>query len=314
MPAYRAHRLTGPRTFEPVVLQMPAAQDIGAGNALVRLEAGVVCGSDIPRWDGSEWSGFPAGPGFPLHEAVGRVVLSRSDRLPVGSRIVGIPQDDRGVQEMFVASDEAAVVVPDRVPPSVAAIVQPLSTVIYAVERLGDVSGKSVLIIGFGALGHLTAWLLRLRGADVSTVDPVPEPEAGAWGSGRHFALTSAGLAAADVGEAPDIVVEIVGHGQDTVTDAIRLVRHRGTVLVMGVPGPGTVLPLEEAFRRNVALVSSVGPPWREYLTKAKALVELHTDFLAGLITHTVPFGAAPDAYELYAQRVPGRLKIAVVV
>ncbi|MFH8627553.1 zinc-binding dehydrogenase [Streptomyces vietnamensis] len=313
MATYRAHRLTGPRTFEAVTLDVPSPQDLEAGHAVVRLEAGVVCGSDIPRWDGSEWSGFPAAPGFPLHEAVGRVVHSRSDRLPVGSRIVGIPQQDRGVQEVFVASDEAAVTVRDDVPPAVAAIVQPLSTVVYAVERLGDVSGRSVLIIGFGALGHLTAWLLRLRGAEVTTVDPVPEPEAATWGSERHFAVAAAGLSAADLDRGPDIVVEIVGHGQDAVADAIRLVRPRGTVLVMGVPRPGAALPLEEAFRRNVALVSSVGPPWREYLTKARALVELHTDFLARLITHTVPFTAAPEAYELYARRVPGRLKVAVV-
>ncbi|MEU0401531.1 zinc-binding dehydrogenase [Streptomyces sp. NPDC006197] len=314
MATYRAHRLTGPRTFEAVALDAPGPQDLEAGAALVRLEAGVVCGSDIPRWDGSEWSGFPADPGFPLHEAVGRVVHSRSDRLPVGSRIVGIPRNDRGVQELFVASDDAAVVVPDGVPPAVAAITQPLCTVVYAVERLGDVSGKKVLIIGFGALGHLTAWLLRLRGAEVSTVDPVPEPEAATWGSQRHFEAMAGDLSAADPGEPPDIVVEIVGHGQDTVSDAIRLVRQRGTVLVMGVPGPGATLPLEEAFRRNVALVSSVGPPWREYLTKARALVEIHTDFLARLITHEIPFEAAPDAYELYARRVPGRLKVAVVV
>ncbi|MFE5594583.1 zinc-binding dehydrogenase [Streptomyces sp. NPDC056549] len=313
MATYRAHQLTGPRTFEAVALDLPDPQDLESGHAVVRLEAGVACGSDIPRWDGSEWSGFPAAPGFPLHEAVGRVVHSRSNLLPVGSRIVGIPQHDRGLQEMFVASDEAAVVVPDDVPPTVAAIVQPLSTVLYAVERLGDVSGRSVLLIGFGALGHLTAWLLRLRGAEVATVDPVPEPEAATWGAERHFDIAAAGLSASDLDWAPDIVVEIVGHGQDAVADAIRLVRPRGTVLVMGVPRPNAVLPLEEAFHRNVALISSVQPPWREYLTKARALVEIHTDFLARLITHTVPFDAAPKAYELYAQRVPGRLKVAVL-
>jgi threonine dehydrogenase-like Zn-dependent dehydrogenase len=299
-----------PRTLEPVVVPDPDSADLDVGQIIVKAEIGSLCGTDLPRWGGSEWTELPARPGFPLHECVGAVVASRSERIRVGERVVALPDADAGLCELFVSDQSRAAIVPDDLAPETAVLAQPVSTVLWAVERLGDISGKRVLLIGHGSMGHLAGWQLARAGAEVAAVDQraVAAPE---WGIGKAYRTTSSELSVDEVGEV-DLTVEIVGHQEQTLLDAARLTRHRGTVLAFGVPRPGAELPFSDYFHRNLDLVSSVTPILDKYLSAGLREVAAAPDLLSSLVTAVYSWSEVPNAYEAYAAAAPGRLKIQV--
>lgn len=88
----RALRLIGPRLFGPLESHPLDSADLQPGHLIVRRTLGTICGTDVPNWNGSEWSTFPSAPGFPLHECVGTVMASRSIEHSVGRRVLAIPR------------------------------------------------------------------------------------------------------------------------------------------------------------------------------------------------------------------------------
>lgn len=309
---YKAFQLTKPKQLKPVRISFPALGDIKPSQALIAFEAATICGTDMFKWDGREWANFPAKPGLPLHECVGRVVFSNSPELTPSSRVLAMPLEDLGLQEYFITDASQAITLSEDISPITGALIQPLSTVIYGVERLGDLRGKKTLVVGLGSLGHLVAWFLKRNGAIVSTVDPVKSKLHDEWGFETHYTISSHELTAQDIGGEADIVVEVVGHQEDTVKDAVRLTKRRGALLLMGVPRPGAVFEIETQYRKNLNVIASITPPWREYLPQALELMSTHQDQLKKLVTDQYAFDDAPKAYELYQSRENGRLKVAV--
>jgi L-iditol 2-dehydrogenase len=52
-------------------------------------------------------------------------------------------------------------------------LIQPLSTVLNAVDQLGALEGKSVAVIGLGSIGLFFCWLLKQRAAgEILGIDP----------------------------------------------------------------------------------------------------------------------------------------------
>ena len=142
----KALQLVKPRQFETVQVARP---EIGSGQILVRLEKVVLCASDIPKWTGL-WRGlqYPLPPGMPIHECVGVVVESHSPRFQLGDRVVAVPLGDQGLAEYYVANDTKAVRIPEPLVGSEASLlIQPLSTVIYALDRLGNFAGRTALVV-----------------------------------------------------------------------------------------------------------------------------------------------------------------------
>ena len=58
-------------------------------------------------------------------------------------------------------------------------------------------------------------------------------------------------------GRGADIVFEMVGHQEQTISDCIEIVKEGGTVVAFGVPSTETyeAFPFSALFRRNVTLV-----------------------------------------------------------
>ena len=66
--------------------------------------------------------------------------------------------------------------VPDDMGPVEAAWVEPAATALRAVRQAGDLTGRSVLIVGGGPIGHLCGRLSRLFGAArVWLMEPSPD-------------------------------------------------------------------------------------------------------------------------------------------
>ncbi len=302
----KALQLVKPRQFQVMEVAMP---EIGSDQILVRLREAVLCGSDIPKFTGL-WRGlqYPLLPGMPIHECVGIVTESHSPRFQTGDWVVAVPKGDRGLAEYYAADASKAIAIPEPLIHSEASLlIQPLSTVVYAVDRLGDVKGRTAVVVGLGPIGLLATWLLHQYGARVTGVDPF------AWrceaaerlGAQRTCELHSERLlsliADGDTWEAPDICVEAVGQQMRTINDCLHLVKHRGQVLALGVPlEPVYPIDYTRFFRGNLDLIASVTPPDETYMARAADLVGKHEKELAFLVTHRFGLDEAGKAYTLY--------------
>jgi threonine dehydrogenase-like Zn-dependent dehydrogenase len=247
------------------------------------------------------------------------VVRSTSSRFSPGDLVVAIPDDNRGLAEYFTALPSRAV----RLPAELAGVescplVQPLSTVVSAVDRVGPVDGRAFAVVGLGSLGLLFCWLLRKRGASaIVGIDPL-EPRcrlAERMGATRTRAQRSAEVLRAaredpSTWDAPEVCVEAVGHQVETVNDCLGLIPKRGTVLAFGVPDDD-VYPIEFSvfFRKNAHLLA-VTPDWSEYLPKAVDLFAGHRRELEPLVTHRLPIRDAGRAFELYERHEGGIVKV----
>jgi threonine dehydrogenase-like Zn-dependent dehydrogenase len=315
----KALQVVRPRQFQAVETARP---EIGNDQILVRLEGAVLCGSDIPKFTGV-WPGlqYPLPPGMPIHECVGAVVESHSPRFQVGDRVVAVPKGDQGLAEYYVADSIKAIAVPESLDHSEARLlIQPLSTVVYALDRLGDATGRTAVVVGLGPIGLLATWLLHRHGARVTGVDPIDSrcEVAQRLGAERTYARHSEGLLSAICrGEEwvpADIVVEAVGQQTRTINDCLYLVKRCGQVLALGVPLE-PVYPFEytKFFRQNVDLIASVTPPDETYMNRAAELVGRHEAELASMITHRFTPDRVTEAFLLYEARTRDRsLKVLI--
>ena len=302
----KALQLVKPRQFRTVDVAQPEAGD---DQILVRLEKVVLCGSDVPKFTGL-WRGlhYPLPPGMPIHECVGSVAGSRSPRFRVGDPVVAVPKGDQGLAEYYVADAIKAAAIPGTLVDSDARLlIQPLSTIIYALDRLADVAGRTAVVVGLGPIGLLATWLLHLHGAQVTGVDPMPSrcQAAQRLGAARTLALHSDRLVS-EIGqgtawEAADICVEAVGQQTRTINDCLYLVKRSGCVLALGVPlEPVYPFDYTRFFRQNVNLIASVTPPDETYMIRAAELVARYEQELAFLITHRFALDRAAEAFGLY--------------
>lgn len=159
------------------------------GEALVRIDAVGICGSDMHAWHGHDPRRVP--PLILGHEAAGEVVAGAG----IGRRVTMNPLivcgrctycvtgrsnlcDNRtmigmtraGAYAQYVAVPERCLVdLPEGLGPVHAALAEPAATAWHAVDLVGRACWRSLaecdaLVIGGGAVGLLTALVLRSRG------------------------------------------------------------------------------------------------------------------------------------------------------
>ena len=319
--AMKALQVVSPRCFAQVEAPMPALKPGEPDRILAQTRWVSLCGSDIPFFTGSKrHRTYPLAPGAPIHECLGRVVESTSPNFKVGDAVIAIPEGDLGLAEYFTARSAKTVFLPPELAElDAACLIQPLSTVINAVDRLGDISGKMVAVIGLGSIGLFFCWLLKKAGAAVVTgIDPLPERcrAAEAIGADKTYPARSIEVvqnARQDpaVWQPPQICIEAVGHQMETINDCFELVQKRGTILAFGVPDQLVyAIEYEAFFRKNAALLAVVTPDWSEYLPRARDLFLNHRDELERLVTHRLPIQEAGTAFTLYANHSEGILKV----
>jgi threonine dehydrogenase-like Zn-dependent dehydrogenase len=278
----KALQVVRPHCFAPVEVPLPHLPSGAPERILVRTEWLSLCGSDIPFFTGSKrHKPYPLPTGAPVHECVGQVVESRSRQFQPGERVVAIPDGDQGLAEFFIAQAAKATALPPGISqPDACCLIQPLSTIMNAVDRLGNVSGRSIAVWPAHRLVLLLLLLRRLRRRRIVGVDPSLHrcAVAAAFGADKTYPSRSIEVVHAarhnpDAWEAPDICIEAVGHQMETLNDCFELVRKRGTVVAFGVPDQPS---MPWSSRR-----SSVEPPAdrrchtrleREYLPQARSL------------------------------------------
>jgi threonine dehydrogenase-like Zn-dependent dehydrogenase len=312
-----AHMLTGPGRLESrdVPDLDPAALE--DNQVLVRFEAGSICGSDLPSFLGRRNPVVHAhgDPGYPLHEVVGKVAATRSD-IDVGARVVGWSHEMRGLAEYFIAPAHSLLVLEDTLTSIHATAIQPLCTVLHALDRIPDIAGRRAAVIGQGTLGILFSHALKSLGASVVTgVDRVDRSDvATAFGvdEARWSHSTNWANDLLDT-ERPDIVIEAVGHQAGTLNDAVNALAPEGTIFAFGVPDDAYyAFPFERFFRKNAKILGGVATHRRAALMRARDYLERYPTLPDQYVTDVLPVDQAQLAYETAARPAAGRLKVAL--
>jgi L-idonate 5-dehydrogenase len=192
---------------EDLRVEPAATPDVGPGEVLVRLGAGGICGSDLHYYyEGRNGSFVIREPLIPGHEASGVVaaVGPGVTRVRVGDKVAVSPSHACGrcegcrqgreqlcanmkflgsaslfphvqgmFREYFVMGERQCYPVGGDVSLGELAFAEPLAVALHAVNRAGDLLGKSVLVTGAGTIGCLTVMAARLAGAVEVTVSDV---------------------------------------------------------------------------------------------------------------------------------------------
>ncbi len=274
--------------------QVPALE---AGDALLRVEACGLCGSDASRWYvetkvpcvlGHEPAGYVVATGAGCavregervfvhhHVACGdcpacrrgadtSCALFRSSRLHPGgfAQWLRVPRDN---------VERDTLVLPPAVDFDAATFIEPLACVVRAIDRLDVRPGSSVLIVGMGAMGLLCGLLARLRGAArvVGTdLSAVRRSRAPAWGFDGALDPREPGLPEAieHLAGAPCVDRVLVGPASsEALAQALGLAAPRGVVVLFSpfAPKPPTAVSLHGLYFHELTLTASYSCGARE--------------------------------------------------
>jgi len=310
-----AYRLTEPLLLERIEIDEPEGP--AAGEVVVDFGVGGICGSDLPKYvTGRSHSDRDCGgPGWPLHELTGTVVASGDDHFRAGDPVIGAVPEALGLRQRCRLPVDRVVRRPAAVSSEHAVMIQPLATVLYAVDRLGDVSGRTAAVLGLGSIGLLFAAVLADRGATVVGVDPVDRSNRAEPYGVSTLITERAENWAARLGPADrvDICIEAVGHQTTTLPAALDAVAPHGTVYAFGVPDDESYpLPFRSFFDKYASLLTGVTRDWTGALTASALQLVEHPEWADGYITHRFGIDEAQTAYRTALRQEPGRVKVVI--
>jgi 2-desacetyl-2-hydroxyethyl bacteriochlorophyllide A dehydrogenase len=320
--------------------ERPEPEPVAPDDAVVRVEATGICGSELHIYHGR----IKMEPGFVIgHEFVGTVVAAGDavTRVSAGDRVLGCFHTACGacffcMRGAYHACDEARVFghgatlgslqgaqaeqvlvpranlvlrpVPEGMSDDAALFAgDVMGTAYHAVVESGVRPGDAVAVLGLGPVGLCAVQVAKAAGAaSVTAVDTVPErlEVARSFGA-RAVHLTEedprAAVREATDGRGVDICVDAVGH-PEALDMAARMTRKAGTVSAIGV------------YAERVEV--HMGVIWIKALSlkTGRANVIAHVDSVLGMIANGVldpsplvsrhmTLDDAPEAYEAYANR-----------
>jgi L-iditol 2-dehydrogenase len=319
-----APQLTAPATFTFVAAPKRDPDALLPGEALVRVRAGGICGSDLPLFRGAPVPAYAragAPPvGYPMHEIVGDLVAvgpETSSPAQIGQRVVGWATGFDGLADVVVTGASSLAPCPDGWEPEQGVLIQPLACVLYAVERLGDVRGRHCAVLGLGSIGLLFCHVLKSRGAaKVTGVDWIDRRDVGChlgidevhWSSSEQWA------ARLDT-DRPEIVVEAVGHQVSTLHHALVAAAPSGLVFYFGV-NDDAVYPLDMGLmlRKDLTLMSGGTQQRRRMLEQAAQYLAGVPQLATILITHRFARADVQRAYDMAAAPARGKLKVVITI
>ena len=319
------------------------------GDAVVRVLAAAVCGSDLHVYRGLE-TGLDAGTVMG-HELAGEVVAVGPGvaRFRPGDRVVspfttscgdcfycrsgltarcvrgqlfGWMREGRGlhgVQAEYARvplADTTLVRVPEGTPPEEALFAgDVLATGWFGAESAGAGPGKVVAVVGCGPVGLMAAVAARELGAErVFAVDALPDrlELARAFGAeplNFEHRDPLAAVREATEGRGADSVVEAVGSPASTRL-AFDLTRPGGALAAVGVhTEPHLAFAPGEAYDKNLTYRAGRCPA-RHYMERLLPLIQSRKYDLGTLISHRLPLAEGPQGYDLFDRRVPGCTKV----
>ena len=285
--------LTAPSQLEFTDFPKPIPAD---DEVLLRIHACGICGSDIHGWDGSTGRRRP--PLIMGHEAAGEIVAvgPRVERWHLGDRVTfdstiscgACPYCARGevnlcdhrrvvgvapveyrqhgaFAEFLAVPARILYALPNGLTYQQAAMVEPVSIAIHAVQRVRLAPNATAVVVGAGMIGLFVIQALRWAGASrIIAVDLADNRLALARELGATDTLRSdlmevpAEVARLTGGNGADVALEVVGVSA-TLNLAIASVRRGGSVVLVGNLAAKTDFPLQAVVTRELTLHGTCG-------------------------------------------------------
>ena len=321
------------------VEEKPDPELSASDEAVVRVEASGICGSDLHIYHGR----VPVEPGFTIgHEFVGTVLAAGDDveRVAVGDRVLGCFHtacatcanclrgdyhrcrngrtfghgsklgDLQGAQAEQLLVPRANLTL-RRVPEGMSAEValfagDVMGAGYHAIAHAGMRAGDTVAVLGLGPVGLCAVQAAQASGAtQVFAIDTVQQRLAMA----AQFGATPIHLTEQDPKRAVraatdggvDVVVDAVGD-PGPLEMAISLARDAGTVSGIGAYSGRGEVPLGLAWLKGLTLRLGLANVIA-HVDRVLALIEAGKLDPAPLVTHHMKLDEAAEAYALYDRR-----------
>lgn len=346
----RALVLTRPNAHE-VRADVPVPQP-GPLEVLCKVHSVAICGTDLHIYEGRFPNRWPKSyPFIPGHEWSGTVVQvgPQAGELgwSVGQRVAGTSHagcgycrmcrtgrynlcDNYGREplhhqyghysqgadaEYVVHSIKSVFPLPDEIDLPLGAMMDTASIALHSVKRPGIEPGDSVVVVGAGPMGFLTADCALAVGAsqviltgsgerleraaqmgfvtvNYRTEDPVAAVRRLTDGKGAHVAIDTGGTT-------------------DSIRQAVDVLRKGGRVAFTGVPTEGdTALPMQKIVLEEIDLFGVRAN--RNTMEEVMPLVVSGRVRVAPLVTHHFALEAYGEALHTFAERIDGALKVLV--
>ncbi|MET9394560.1 alcohol dehydrogenase catalytic domain-containing protein [Streptomyces sp. NPDC006624] len=331
------------RSLDDIVVEKAPAPVPADGELLVRTTVVGVCGSDTHAAAGHH--PFIDLPYHPGHEAVGVVVATgrgAGDFAP-GDRVIVEPnlycgrcaqcrsgrynicrelkvfgcQTPGALADLFTLPAGRAHRVPDAVTDVRAVLVEPLATPVHAVAKAGDLTGRTVAVLGAGPIGLFTLIAARHAGAERIVVTDLRQGKrdrALRLGADAALPADAPGLvssAHAALGGPADVVFDCVAREQ-SMAQATDLVTKGGHIVVVGVGAAGTTpVRLDLVQDREIRIEGTLMYTSDDYRV-ALSLIASDTFDTAEIVTATYPLDDAAAAFR--ASLDPDQVKVLVTV
>jgi L-iditol 2-dehydrogenase len=308
----------------------------GPGEVLLGVASCGVCGSDVHAFrsdPGFEWVTTPVtlghefsgiveevGPGVTRVSPGDRVVavavqgcgrcetcLSGATQLCPDRVAIGLSRDG-GMAEYAVMPEQHLVPVPEGLDLAVAALGEPLSVAVHAVDvRAGIGPGHRVVVSGPGPIGVLCGMLARHWEAEV-LLTGVGQDSASRLPAAERVGLRTANLSEKPLEDhlrdrfgdyAPDVWIESSG-SVTALGSALESVRPGGTVGVVGLYAEEMLFSPTNAVRGEISLLFSYSCNYADYQIALDLLGTGAID--PDPLLSKYPLGSAPEAFEAVGQ------------
>jgi threonine dehydrogenase-like Zn-dependent dehydrogenase len=324
--------------YEIMIDEAPVPEP-GPGDALVKVAACGICGTDLKINEGHYLGSLPITPGHEFAgviEALGDAVthLSVGDLVAVNPNLpchrctfcrrgtphlcenaqaVGVTRPG-GFAEYCSVPAVLLVPVPGDLPLRFAAMMEPVSCCLHGVDLACIKPGDSVLLLGGGSIGLILLQLARTAGAAFTAVSE-PNP------AKRELALSLGADVAVEPGDIDEVATSLAGGGANVVIECaglaevakqtLELVRPGGTALLFGVCPPDEEIGIEpyDIFHREITIRGCYTNPFTD--TRSLSLLNSGRVLVEPLISHAFPIDKVAEGIE--AVREGATIKAQVV-
>lgn len=270
-----------------MVWQQRAKPTPAAHEVLIKPIAAGICGTDIHAWAGNQ--PFFSYPRVLGHELCGEVVElgSQTSGFRLGQRValipyvacqqcdaclsgktnccekisvIGVHQDGGFCEYLSVPTSNLLAV--DEVDPEAAALIEPFAISAHAVRRAAVTADEQVLVVGAGPIGLGVAAIAAAAGANVVVADTSEQRRAHV---AQKLGLATVNPLDADFetqlraefgGRLPAKVIDATG-SPAAMNGAVKLIRHGGTIVFVGLHKGDLVIPDIEFHKKETTLLGS---------------------------------------------------------
>jgi len=257
----------------------PADEGLADGEALVRVTAVGICGSDLHWWtEGAIGDAKISRPLVLGHEGAGVIAAGprRGERVAIDPaipceacrachdgyrnlcyhiRFAGHGETDGMLREEMRWPARLLHPLPDQISDDAGALLEPLGVALHAMD-LGHVPfGGRVTVVGCGPIGLLLLQVLRAGGAAaITAVEPLPHRRDAAKSLGADE-VTDPGADLTTCGA--DVAFEVAGT-DDAVRLAMESVRPGGRIVLAGIPDDDVTTFTASLARRKGLTIAMV--------------------------------------------------------